>query len=143
MATWNVATCKGGLGFILFDSNANICFVGYSPSQYDGTMEIESKALCLALRQSRDILGKCSYIYIYISSVCLWKAIHGMEEQTHWNQLEAIDNLKEFLQQMNHPRLSLSHTSGTVLQLLLLLLGMASIHPNYLSFIWAWRNQCG
>lgn len=104
-AAWNTATAKGGLGFILIDSNAKVCHAEFGPSDYDSNLEIEIKALNLALLHSIEAREQSSNVYI--SSAVLWKAIHHMEEEVCWRQMHSIDHLRELLQLLNHPQVEL------------------------------------
>lgn len=81
---WNVATSKGGLGFIFIDSNANVCCVGSYPSCIEGKMEMEMRALNLTLLQFKDSREKCSNIYISFDE--LWKVLHLSEDLVQWRQ---------------------------------------------------------
>lgn len=82
VAAWNEATGKGGLGFTFLDSKANVCYAGCGPCHFTDTMEIESRALLLALHQSKIARAKVSNIYI--SSEKLWKLIHLDADSIGW-----------------------------------------------------------
>lgn len=69
VAAWNSAMGKGGLGFILIDTNANVCHAGFGPSMFAGNLEIEIRALCLALLHSKDTREICSNIYISLTGL--------------------------------------------------------------------------
>lgn len=104
-AAWNVVTGKGGLGFFLIDSNANVFYAGYGPSRFDGALELESRALHLALSHSINALVRCSDIYI--SSAGLWRNIHNVAEHISWLQQDFIMDVKLLLQQLGHPHIDL------------------------------------
>lgn len=49
---------------LILDSKATVCYAGFGLCQFKDTMEIELKALLLALHQSKDARAKVSNIYI-------------------------------------------------------------------------------
>ncbi|XP_039132528.1 uncharacterized protein LOC120269260 [Dioscorea cayenensis subsp. rotundata] len=100
-AAWNSATGIGGLGFVLIDSNANVCCAGCVNCNFTSSVDMELKALNLALSYSMEARLRVSNVYI--SSVELWKALHLLENEVGWRHVHSFLHLRELLQLSNHP----------------------------------------
>lgn len=104
-AAWNEVTGKGGLGFVMLDSNGVVCCAGMAPCAFTGRLEIGFLAISLALHQCIVARNRCSHIYI--NSDDIWKAILHTDDLIHWRQKDAFDSLKAKLNILNNPKIDL------------------------------------
>lgn len=88
---WNNATSKGGLGFIMINSNALVCYADFCSTMLVGKLELDLKALCWALSHLLKSREKCSTIFI--SSKELWRQLLYNEDVVSWRHRDTMDNL--------------------------------------------------
>lgn len=78
VAAWNDHTSKGGKGFMIVDSYANILYTGSGPISISWMVEMETAIIISALEMIREWNGRCAIIYT--SSNKLWKNLQGTED---------------------------------------------------------------